>query len=94
MLMQHLSPPRRSQLPHLLGFLTQIHRSRSQSQVKLNRFPLQLAYLELHVKSLRRKHPAVNALANSDQTKESAGPVCCTCQRRLFDCNGFTEINT
>ena len=54
MLMQHLGPPRRRQLPHLLGFLTQIHRSRSQFQVKFDWFPFQFDYLEFHSLSVRR----------------------------------------
>ena len=57
MLVQHLGPPGRGQLPLLLGLFAKIHRSRSQFQVELDRLPLQFAYLEFHALSLRRSHP-------------------------------------
>jgi hypothetical protein len=59
-LVEHLSPPFGGQLPNLFGFLTQFYRSRSQFQIEIDRLPLQLAYLEFHVMSLRRTLPRVN----------------------------------
>src|ERR1035441_1934933 len=60
MLVQHLGSSGRGQLPGLFGLIAEIHRSRSQLQVKVDRLALQLAYLEFHALSLRRGRQAVN----------------------------------
>ena len=52
-LVQHLGPAGGGQRSHLLGFVAKIDRSRSQFQVKVDRLPLQFAYLEFHGMSLK-----------------------------------------
>ena len=53
-------PSRAGQLPGLFGLIAEVHRSRSQLQVEVDRLPLQLTYLEFHDLSLRCGRHAVN----------------------------------
>jgi len=66
MLVQHLGPPRRGQLPCLLGLLPEIDRSGSQFQFEVDCFALQFACIEFQAMSLRRGLPSVNARRLSD----------------------------